>query len=288
MLTDVPGVAVGSWTDARARTGCTVALFPEGTAAAAEVRGSAPATRELDLLAPHRTVARIDAVLLTGGSAFGLAAADGVMRWCEERGRGVPTPAGPVPIVPALGLFDLMTGDASVRPGPDAGHAACEAAGEGPVELGAVGAGTGATVGAWRGDPRPGALCGATVRAGEVVVSSLVAVNAFGDPDFDGGGLDRAVEHVAAHDGRLLTGPLIGNTTIGVVATNARLTKTQCVILAQGAVEGLSRSVAPAHTSVDGDAMIGAATGQVEADPDGVRVLAAAAVARAIRDLSGR
>src|SRR5690606_24114506 len=124
VITDVPGVRVGHWTDRRAATGCTVVLLPEGTVASGEVRGGAPATRETALLDPTRTVTRLDAVVMTGGSAFGLASADGVMRFCEERGIGVPTPAGPVPIVVALGLFDLPVGDPSVRPGPEEGYAA--------------------------------------------------------------------------------------------------------------------------------------------------------------------
>ena len=127
-VTDVPGLRVGHWTDAAAGTGCSVILFPEGTVASGEVRGGAPATRELEVLDPLRTVARIDGLVLTGGSAFGLSSADGVVRFCEERGMGFPTPAGPVPIVVALGLFDLMVGDPAVRPGPEQGYAACVAA----------------------------------------------------------------------------------------------------------------------------------------------------------------
>src|SRR4029079_18617939 len=148
---DVDGVRVGHWTDSVARTGCTVVLFPDGTVASGEVRGGAPAEREMALLDPARTVTRIDALVLTGGSAFGLAAADGVMRFCEERGMGFPTAGGVVPIVVALGLYDLAVGDGSVRPGPDEGYAACEAAGGGAVALGRVGAGTGATIAKWQG-----------------------------------------------------------------------------------------------------------------------------------------
>src|SRR5207302_7774520 len=131
MITEVPGVRVGHWTDEVARTGCTVVLFPDATVASGEVRGGAPATREWDLLAPGRLVRRVDAVVLSGGSAFGLAACDGVMRFCEERGMGFPTAAGPVPIVVGAALFDLLVGDASVRPGPAEGYAACVAASAG-------------------------------------------------------------------------------------------------------------------------------------------------------------
>lgn len=281
MITDVAGVAVGHWTDAAARTGCTVVLVPAGAVASAEVRGGAPASRELDLLAPDRLVDHVDAVLLTGGSAFGLAAADGVMTWLEERGRGFPTPAGVVPIVPALGLFDLAVGDASVRPGPAAGRAACDAAAVGPVELGAVGAGCGATVGGWRGPEAatPGGLGSATVRAGDLVVSALLAVNAHGSIDRDGTGGDGV-------EGALPTaGSPLANTTIGVIATNARLDKVGCLVVAQGGHDGLARSLVPAHTRVDGDALVAVATGQADASVDRVRLLAVAAVERAVRSI---
>ena len=283
MITDVEGLAVGHWTDATARTGCTVVLVPEGTSASAEVRGGAPASRELDLLAPDRLVDRIDAVVLTGGSAFGLAAADGVMAWCEERGRGFPTPAGPVPIVPTLALFDLAVGAAAVRPGPAEGRAACDAASTGAVPLGLVGAGCGATVGGWRGPDadRPGGLGGSTVRAGDLVVSALIAVNAHGSIDPDGSGAD-GVESVVPG---VPPAPL-GNTTIGVIATNARLDKVGCLVVAQGGHDGLARSIVPAHTRVDGDALVAVATGAVDAAVDRVRLLAVAAVERAVRSLA--
>jgi L-aminopeptidase/D-esterase-like protein len=282
VITDVRGVRVGHWTDPIARTGCTVALFPAGSVASGEVRGGAPATRELDLLAPERLVSCVNAVVLTGGSAFGLAAADGVMRWCEERGIGFPTRAGPVPIVPALALIDLMVGDASVRPGPTEGYAACVAAVAGPIETGLVGAGTGATMGKWRGPGhvRPGGLGSASVQREDLVVSALVAVNAVGDIDPDGGGLDRAIDvpwPAAA--------PPFGNTTIGVIATNALLTKADCLLVAQSGHDGLARCIVPAHTSVDGDALVAAGTGQVEAPIGRVRLLAATAVERAVRSL---
>lgn len=289
MITEVSGVLVGHWTDEVARTGCTVVVLPEGAVASAEVRGGAPATRELDLLAPDKLVDRLDAVLLTGGSAFGLAAADGVMRWCEARGRGWGTPVGVVPIVAALGLFDLAVGDASVRPGPDEGEAACAAATSGPVALGAVGAGTGATVGTWRGPTatRAGGLGSATVRSGELVVSTLVAVNAFGDIDTDGAAGDRVEESLEASrlDPSARPADPVGDTTIGVVATNARLDKVGCFVVAQGAHDGLARALVPGHSRFDGDAFVAAATGEVDAHVDAVRVLAVAAVERAIRSV---
>jgi L-aminopeptidase/D-esterase-like protein len=285
VITDVPGLRVGHWTDDVAVTGCTVVLFPEGTVASGEARGGAPASRETDLLAPTRLVSRLDALLLTGGSAFGLAAADGVMRFCEERGMGVPTPGGAVPIVVGFGLFDLAVGDPSVRPGPEQGYAACEAATAGPVARGPVGAGTGATVGLPAGTGRgPGGVGSATVRAGELVVSSLVVVNAFGVVDGDDAG---ASDLVAAHtaDGRW-PAPFGGNTTIGLVATNATLDKVGCHLLAQSAHDGLARAVFPAHTRLDGDAFVAAAVGGVTADVDAVRTLAVHAVAEAIRTVS--
>ena len=173
----VVGVRVGHWTDPVALTGCTVVLLPEGTVASGEVRGGAPGTREFELLRPERLVPHVDAVVLTGGSAFGLAACDGVVRWLEERGRGFPTRAGRVPIVVGAVLYDLAVGDGSVRPGPDQGYAACVAATD-DVHVGTVGAGTGATVGKWRGPEavRPGGLGVATAsEGGGLVVTAIVA-----------------------------------------------------------------------------------------------------------------
>lgn len=307
MITDVPGLRVGHWTDPVAATGCTVVVFPAGTVASGEVRGGAPATREVALLDPTRTVARLDALVLTGGSAFGLAAADGVARWCEERGMGFPTPAGPVPIVVALALFDLMVGDPAVRPGPGEGYAACVAATAGPVAAGRVGAGTGATVGGGGAavpgpgprPRRPGGLVTAASRVGDLVVAALVAVNAAGAPGADDA-LATGIAAAAAPAGRgdadapgAPGGPWsaglagMGNTTIGLVATNARLDKLGCHIVAQGAHDGLARAVFPAHGRSDGDAFVAASTGGVTADVDAVRALAVHVVARAIGGLAG-
>jgi L-aminopeptidase/D-esterase-like protein len=286
MITDITGLRVGHWTDPAARTGCTVVLFPDGTVASGEVRGGAPATRELELLDPRRTVSRIDAVVLTGGSAFGLAAADGAMRFCEERGLGFATPAGPVPIVVALALFDLTVGDPAARPGAAQGYAACAAAADGPVEVGTVGAGAGATVaklGPAR-DRRPGGLVSAGAEGGGLRVAALVAVNAAGTPGAD----DRtALDIAGAHDvaAARVTGTGFGNTTIGVVATNARLDKLGCHLVAQGGHDGLARALFPAHTRADGDAFVAAATGEMEADVDVVRALAVHVVAQAVRTL---
>ncbi|MDZ7674351.1 MAG: P1 family peptidase [Acidimicrobiales bacterium] len=276
VITDVDGIRVGHWTDAEAETGCTVALFPEGTVASGEVRGGAPATREFALLDPAMMVQRLDAVVLTGGSAFGLASADGVMALLAEQGRGFETVGGPVPIVVAMAVFDLAVGDGSVRPGPVEGRAAAEAAASGPHDLGQVGAGTGATVAKWRGPDhrRPGGVVAETVRFGEIVVSALVAVNAFGEPGSTPG---------EVLDGT--TADMFQNTTIGVVATNAKVDKLGCHLLAQSAHDGLARAVAPTHTAADGDAFVAAAAGSVEAELAIVRTMAVAAVERAIRSV---
>jgi L-aminopeptidase/D-esterase-like protein len=291
VLTAVAGVRVGHHTDVAAATGCTVVLFPEGTVASGEVRGGAPASRETDLLDPTRLVTRLDAVVLTGGSAFGLAAADGVMAWCEEAGVGFPTAAGPVPIVVALGLFDLLAGDGSVRPGPAEGRAACAAASDGPVVLGRVGAGTGATWGKWQGRDRarPGGLGGAVRRHGDLVVAALVAVNALGDVAGAGTG---GVEPEALLDAGWLDGgdgtpppAPFGNTTLAVVATNARLDKVGCHLVAQSGHDGMARAIVPAHTRFDGDALVVAGTGAVPARLDAVRALAATVVEAAVTSL---
>lgn len=253
-------------------------LLPAGTVASGEIRGGAPGTREWDLLAPERLVERIDAVLLTGGSAFGLAAADGVVRWCEERGIGFPTGAGPVPIVVSAVLFDLAVGDPSVRPGPAEGYAACVAATAGPFETGAVGAGAGATRDKWLGPDaaRPGGLVVATESHDDVDVTAILAVNAYGSvirPGEPRPGIDAAA------------GGLFENTTIGVIVTNAILDKVGCLLVAQSGHDGLARSIEPVHTRVDGDALVAAATGEVEANLEAVRALAARAVEAAVLSL---
>lgn len=279
MILGVDGVHVGHWTDPVAQTGCTVVLLPEGTVASGEVRGGAPGTREFELLRPERLVSHIDAIVLTGGSAFGLASCDGVVRWCEEQGRGFVTRAARVPIVVGAVLYDLAVGDAFVRPGPDEGYAACVAATDGDVELGAVGAGCGATVGKWSGPEaaRAGGLGGAVERDGELAVAALMAVNAFGD--------------LVGAERRPLPPPApstVGeNTTIGVVLTNARLDKTGCLLVAQGGHDGLARALEPVHATVDGDAIVACATGTVDTTIDRVRVLAARAVESAIRSAIG-
>ncbi|MDF0531505.1 P1 family peptidase [Tsukamurella sp. 8F] len=281
----IPGVRVGHYTDGEARTGCTVVLFPDGTVGSGEIRGGAPASREFDLLSPERTVDRIDAAVLTGGSAFGLACADGVMQHLEEAGVGVPTVAGPVPIVPTLALFDLMAGDPSVRPTAGNGYAAAAAASESAELDGLIGAGTGATVDKYLGTERirPGGLAYREARAGDVVVGALCAVNAFGGIETGAGTGALAEDITAAFQEAPFPASPRENTTIGIVITNARLSKIDTLVLAQGAHDGLARAVTPPHTRYDGDGFVSAATGLVDAKVDLVRALAVSAVADAIR-----
>lgn len=285
-LTDVPGVAVGHWTGAG--TGVTVVLLPDGCVAAGEQRGGAPASRELALLDPGRTIERVDAVVLSGGSAFGLGTADGVMAWLAEQGRGVETRGGPVPIVPTAAVYDLVE-SGGAAPGPAEGRAAAEAAAPGSVPTGRVGAGRGATVGKWRGADYavPGGLGSASARVDDATVGALAVVNALGD--------------VVAEDGTVLAGsrapadaetfpePVTAaagetNTTLVVVATDARATKTDCWLLAQSAHHGLVRAVHPSHTRHDGDLAIVVSTGQADAHLDRLRVTVTETVAAAVRD----
>ncbi|MDI3327882.1 MAG: P1 family peptidase [Alicyclobacillaceae bacterium] len=293
----VRGVKVGHAADFRARTGCTVVLSPEGAVGGVDVRGSAPGTRETDVLHPVNLVDTVHAVVLTGGSAYGLAAADGVMRYLEERGYGLDVGVGKVPIVPAAVLFDLAVGDGRRRPDAGMGYAACEAAREVP-ERGSVGAGTGATVGKVLGHSRAmsGGIGTAAVRLpGGLVVGAVVAVNALGhvqDPltgrilagplGEDGRPVDALLAMAAARRRPpFLPGT---NTTIGVVVTNARLTKPGANKVAAMAHDGLARVIRPAHTLYDGDTLFVLATGEIPAEVDLVGGWAAEAVAEAILD----
>ncbi|MDH4378237.1 MAG: P1 family peptidase [Ramlibacter sp.] len=296
-ITDVAGISVGHFTEPRRPTGCTVVLVPAGAVGGVDVRGAAPGTRETDLLSPVNTVDVVHAVLLSGGSAFGLDAAGGVMRWLEEQGVGVDVGAARVPIVPAAVLFDLLVGDARIRPGADAGYAACEAASHTPPAEGNVGAGTGACVGKVFGHERAmkGGIGTASVTVGGVTVGALIACNALGDvidPDTgrvlagartaDGQGLADIRRSLLAGEAPI---PILAgsNTTIGVVATDAKLTKVQANRLAQVAHDGLARAINPVHTVADGDTLFALATGRHDKHP-GMMVLAtmaAEAVARA-------
>ena len=305
-ITDVAGLQVGHHTDTRRPTGCSVVLCPQGAVCGVDVRGGAPGTRETDLLHPHNLVEQVHAVLLTGGSAHGLDAAGGVMRWLEERGHGLQVGPAQVPIVPAAVLFDLWVGDARIRPDAAAGHAACAAAGTAPPAQGNVGAGTGAAVGKLFGIERAmkGGIGTASLRLGGVTVGALVAVNAIGDvldehgqvlagARTEGGrGLLGTTPTLLAGRGpqRLMATVLPGSaTTIGVVATDAALSKAQAGRLASMAHHGLSRSIDPL-TMADGDTLFALSTGGAgragSAPPDLtlLGVLAAEAVARAIRN----
>jgi len=270
-LTDVAGLRVGHVTELDAASGTTVVLCPEETVAAVDVRGAAPGTRETDLLAPENLVQTVQAVVLSGGSVYGLAAADGVVRWLAERGRGFPLGDGQVaPIVPAAVLYDLGRGSRFVPPvDAEWGRRACEAAGDGPVATGCVGAGTGAAAGGIKG----GLGTASIVLESGVVVAALVAANPGGsvvDPDTGRPwevGREIAGEFGAAgrRAVRLPAGPPAApgrNTTLGVVATDAALTRVQALKVAQMAHDGLARAVRPAHTLFDGDTIFALALGR--------------------------
>jgi L-aminopeptidase/D-esterase-like protein len=264
----VPGIAVGHATDMIGLTGCTVVLCEDGAVGGVDVRGAAPGTRETDLLRPEATVERVNAVLLTGGSAFGLDAAGGVMRFLEERGAGYAVRSTVVPIVPGAVIFDLGLGDHRARPDPAMGLAACLAASSDPPEQGTVGAGTGATVGKAAGIARAmkGGIGTASLRVDGVTVGALVVVNAVGDVVDESGVVLAGVRPLEAApnagDDRPPAGAdaVISNTTIGVVATDLPLDKAGATRLAQAAHDGLARAIRPAHTAFDGDTFFALST----------------------------
>jgi L-aminopeptidase/D-esterase-like protein len=277
-LTDVAGLQVGHHTDARRPTGCTVVLTPHGAVAGVDVRGAAPGTRETELLSPLNLVDKVHAVLLAGGSAFGLDAAGGVMRWLDERGFGLPVGAARVPIVPAAILFDLWSdnaGDLRIRPDAAAGYAACEAASAQPEAQGNVGAGAGARVGKLFGMDRAmrGGIGSASIRVDGITVAAMVAVNAIGDVLDPATG--RTVAGARTPDGTALMGTLQAlkrgelpaplqpgsATTLGIVATDAMLSKPQANKIAQMAHDGFARAINPVHTMTDGDTIFALGTG---------------------------
>lgn len=296
MSLELPGgFRIGHCTDRVGWTGCTVVLCPEGAVGACEVRGGGPGTRETDLLTPAAAVPGPNAVLLAGGSAFGLAAAEGVVRWLEERGIGFPTRAARVPLVAAAVVYDLALGDPGARPGPEAGYAACQAAVGEAGERGSVGVGAGCTVGKLLGPERwtKGGLGAAAEEvAGGARVAAVAAVNPVGE--------------VVAEDGSVLAGirgesgflrseevvrergierrPWREATTLACVLTDALLTKREAWLVARAASAGVARAVVPSATSFDGDVSFCLAAGKVEADVDAVSVAVAEAVAAAIRD----
>jgi L-aminopeptidase/D-esterase-like protein len=272
----IPGLRVGHWTDLDAATGCTVVLCEAGAIAGVDVRGAAPATRETDLLRPGSLVGRAHAILLTGGSAFGLAAATGVMRFLEEHGAGFPTQAGPVPIVPAAALFDLSIGRSDVRPDAAAGYAACQAANE-TVQEGCVGAGTGATVaklGGPDGSVKSGIGMAAQTLADGTRIAALIAVNAVGAVYEPRTGTPVAVPRTSTPGGRPFGGT---NTTIGVIATTARLDPAGVNRLATIGHDGLALAIRPAHTAYDGDTLFALSLPGPDAAPPDVLALGLAA-----------
>jgi len=294
-ITDVSGIKVGHYTDKKAVTGCTVILCEQGAVAGVDVSGSSPGTRETDLLRPGNLVEKIQAIVLSGGSAFGLDAATGVMKYLEERGFGYETTAGRVPIVPAAIIFDLNIGDSRIRPGANEGYQACLAATDGKVAEGCVGAGTGATVGKILGLERAvkSGLGTASQRiARDVVVAALVVVNAVGDVIEPGTGKILAGPRKLHGRGFMSTSKLWKgefkevvppfNTVIGVVATDAKLGKAEANRLARMAQVGIARTIDPCHTMYDGDALFTLSIGKKETDLSALGAAAAEVVAEAI------
>ena len=280
-LTDVPGVRVGHFTHGKRPTGCTVVLTEKGAVAGVDVRGGGPGTRETDLLRPEMSVKQVHAVVLSGGSAYGLATADGVMHYLEEKGIGYRAGPAVVPIVPAAILFDLRVGDASIRPDASSGRQAAHAASSDPVALGNVGAGAGATVGKLLGPARAmkgGLGCASVKLPGGLIVGALAAVNAIGDvvdPDTgallagartaDGKALADSMEQIRNGHGFVELAEA-QNTTIGVVATNAAWTQSQATKVAQMAHDGLARAIRPVHMPFDGDTVFALGTGGLKTD----------------------
>ncbi|MDB5942617.1 MAG: peptidase DmpA [Ramlibacter sp.] len=303
----VAGLEIGHFTDPRRPTGCTVVIARDGAVAGVDVRGAAPGTRETDLLAPTNLVERVHAIVLAGGSAWGLEAATGVVRWLEEQGVGMPVGPARLPIVPAAVLFDLLVGDSGVRPDAQAGYRACQAASRNPPAEGNVGAGAGAAVGKVFGIARAmkGGIGSASVTVDGVTVAALIACNALGDvidPD-----TAQVIAGARTADGKrlidtrraLLAGeaprPLIAgtNTTIGVIATDAVITKIQATRLAQMGHDGLARSINPVHTMSDGDTLFALGTGAAGKSLGMMTLgtmaaeVTARAVARAVRAAQG-
>jgi L-aminopeptidase/D-esterase-like protein len=293
-VTDVTGIKVGHYTDKVGVTGCTVILCEEGAVAGVDVSGSAPGTRETELLRPGNLVEKVQAIVLSGGSAFGLDAAGGVMRYLEERGFGHETGAGRVPIVPAAIIYDLDIGDSKARPGANEGYQACLAAAGGPVAEGCVGAGTGATVGKVLGAKRAtkGGLGTASQEIGGIVVAALMVVNAWGDvieprtgkiiagPRQSNGGFLSTAEILKR--GQFGKAASLFNTVIGVIATNAQLNKEQANRLAQVARAGIARTIHPCHTMYDGDVLFALSLGRNKGDFMSISAVAPEVVSAAI------
>ncbi len=299
-MTAINGIRVGHATNLEGATGCTVVLCPPETVGGVDVRGGAPGTRETDLLQPHNHVEEVNAIFLSGGSAYGLAVADGIVRYLEEKKEGYMSGGGfIVPIVAGAILYDLPVGKVGIRPDAEMGYQACENASNDPVEQGTIGAGTGARIGGMRGNEyaTKGGIGSACIRIDDdMTVTALVAVNAVGDVIDEQGeilaglrvsadsdefvGMLDALKSMARMTGR----PKIAreNTVIGVVATNARLSKAHVNKVAQMAHDGIARAIKPAHTMFDGDTMFALATGEIEANPTVIGAYGAEAVSQAI------
>lgn len=294
-VTDVPGILLGQVSDYEALTGCTVVLCPKGAVGGVDVKGASPGTRETDLLRPGYRVDMVHAVVLAGGSAFGLDAAGGVARYLEEQGYGYDTGIARVPIVPAAVIFDLHMGQKSARPDAKMGYDACLEATAGKHYEGCVGAGTGATVGnlLGPGSATKGGLGSWSLQKGDLIVGAVMVVNALGDivdpasgeivaglRDSQNGGFINTKELMSRGDaGRIFSGT---NTVLGVVATNAHLAKEQACRVASLACLGLARTISPTHTVYDGDTMFVLSRGSIQATADQVGILAAECVAQAV------
>jgi L-aminopeptidase/D-esterase-like protein len=287
------GFRLGHWTDTPAKTGCSVILTPLNTVGSCDVRGSSPGSRELALLAPDKTMQEVHAIVFTGGSAYGLASADGVMRFLESRGIGYATPWSRVPIVPAAVIFDLNVGESGVRPDASAGAAAAESAASTGWKEGRVGAGAGATVGKWHGldHSMPGGIAVASNDVEGAIVSAVAVVNAVGDV-YDARGRIIAGAHdeqgwlagrVPLAGPRRRESPLQGNTTLVALLTDARLTKIDAHRVAQRIHDGMARAIKPLHTSYDGDAAFCLASGVVGVEVDVIAEAGAEVCAAAIR-----
>lgn len=284
-ITSVPGVRVGHATNAEARTGVTVIDFPEPNVAAVEVRGAAPGSRETELLKPGMRVETIQSLVFAGGSAFGLAAADGVVAELAAAGRGHDTPGGRVPIVPAAIIYDLLVGDGSVRPTAEDGRAAFRATSADPVATGPVGAGTGATVAGWRGASRPGGIGSAALLVGDATIGALVVLNAVGDVfTLEGEPITGGPPVPTDHDGPWSAAPLQA-TTLVAIATDATAARTDLLRLAVRAHDALGATLRPAHTRYDGDAVFVVSCGTVAADLDALGEAAFTVTGRAIESV---
>lgn len=295
-FTDIEGIKVGNFTHVEGATGCTVVICEKGATAGVDVRGGSPGTRETDLLNPQNLVDKIHAVVLSGGSAFGLDAASGVMKFLEERDIGFDVQVTKVPIVCSAVLFDLVVGDYKIRPNMEMGYKACLNATNKGCPNGNIGAGTGATVGKFLGLDRAmkGGLGSYAVQVGNLKVGALVAVNALGDiidsetGEILAGLLDEDKKRIIGTEKEMVKvynqrkNVFSGNTTIGVIATNGKLTKSEANKLASMAHNGYGRAIRPAHSIFDGDTIFTMATGQVEADINVIGLLAARVMEKAI------